>query len=190
MRCPNCGGYGIKVTRSLNSVKTIERTRKCCECGYIFHSSESIVSSSSRINLLVNAYTREVGSNEEILLPDLINGAEASFITPNEYQKKCLRTANRKLSHDKQLANGLMGLNGEAGEAIDLLKKHLFQGHDLDEEHMAKELGDVAWYLAISAYALGYELEDILKMNIAKLQARYPDKFDPKLSINRKDDDI
>ena len=45
------------------------------------------------------------------------------------------------------LENGLMGLRGEAGEAIDILKKFLFQGHSLDMKHLAKELGDVAWYL-------------------------------------------
>jgi NTP pyrophosphatase (non-canonical NTP hydrolase) len=79
-----------------------------------------------------------------------------------------------------------MGLNGEAGECIDLIKKHLFQGHTLNEEHIAKELGDIAWYLAISADAIGYDLETIFQMNINKLKDRYPDGFDSELSINRK----
>lgn len=77
-----------------------------------------------------------------------------------------------------------------AGEAVDILKKFLFQGHDLDREHLAKELGDVAWYLAVSADALGYDLETIFKMNIDKLKARYPDGFDPELSKHRKAGDI
>lgn len=88
------------------------------------------------------------------------------------------------------LENGLMGLCGEAGEAIDILKKHLFQGHDLDKEHLAKELGDVAWYLAVSADALGYDLETILMMNVKKLRARYPEGFDSDLSQNRRVGDI
>ena len=83
-----------------------------------------------------------------------------------------------------------MGLNGEAGEAIDILKKHLFQGHELDTAHMAKELGDVAWYLAISADALGYSLEEILKMNIEKLKKRYPETFVANRSIHRDVNDI
>ena len=75
-------------------------------------------------------------------------------MTINEYQKAAYRTANQSLTDSQQLQNGLMGLNGESGECIDILKKHLFQGHDLDKYHIAKELGDVAWYLAVSAQAL------------------------------------
>lgn len=71
-------------------------------------------------------------------------------MTPNDYQQAALRTAPGDLPPERLLLNSLMGLNGEAGEAIDILKKHLFQGHELDTEHMAKELGDVAWYLAVS----------------------------------------
>lgn len=77
-------------------------------------------------------------------------------MTPNEYQKEALRTASGMSKEYPRILNGLMGLNGEAGECIDILKKHLYQGHAFDSEHMAKELGDVAWYLAISAEAIGY----------------------------------
>lgn len=110
----------------------------------------------------------------------------------NDYQKACLRTEPpvAKLSDTIRLENGLMGLNGEAGETIDILKKFLFQGHELDKTHLAKELDDVAWYLAVSADALGYDLETIFKMNIEKLKSRYPDGFDSELSIHRKVDDI
>ena len=92
----------------------------------------------------------------------------------NTYQMKALRTINNDLTDIQQLENGLMGLNGESGESIDILKKHLFQGHELDKDHIAKELGDVAWYLAISAYAIGYDLETIMQTNLAKLSSRYP----------------
>lgn len=111
-------------------------------------------------------------------------------MTINEYQYAALRTVNKTLSPIEQLTNGLMGLNGEAGEAIDILKKHLFQGHDLNREHMAKELGDVAWYLAVSAYAIGYDLETILQMNVDKLKARYPDGFDAENSLHRQENNI
>ena len=110
-------------------------------------------------------------------------------MTANEYQRKALRTAP-EISDDDLLVNGVMGLGGEAGECIDLLKKHLFQGKPFDKEHMAKELGDVAWYLAVTAKALGYDLETILKMNIDKLEARYPDGFDVEKSEHRKEGDI
>lgn len=54
------------------------------------------------------------------------------------------------------------------------------QGHELDKEHLAKELGDVAWYLAEAATALDISLEDILQANIDKLKMRYPDGFETK----------
>ena len=111
-------------------------------------------------------------------------------MTINEYQKNALRTANKSLTPFEQLVNGIMGLNGEAGECIDILKKHLFQGHELDREHIAKELGDIAWYLALSADANGYDLETIMQMNVDKLCARYPDGFDTEHSLHRNNDDI
>ena len=96
-----------------------------------------------------------------------------------------MRTLNPQLSEKDVLINGAMGLCGESGEVIDLVKKHLAQGHSLDKEKIAKELGDVAWYLAETAYAIGYPLEEILQMNIDKLKTRYPDGFDPEKSMNR-----
>lgn len=123
-------------------------------------------------------------------------------MTINEYQKEALRTAptwqksalwggwGDPHQWRMQLENGLMGLNGEAGEAIDILKKHLFQGHPLDREHLAKELGDVAWYLAVSADALGYTLEEVLEMNVKKLRARYPEGFKVERSVSRKTGDV
>lgn len=105
-------------------------------------------------------------------------------MTPNEYQKEALRTASGMSKEYPRILNGLMGLNGEAGECIDILKKHLYQGHAFDSEHMAKELGDVAWYLAISAEAIGYDLETIFQMNIDKLRARYPDGFDAERGVS------
>ena len=103
----------------------------------------------------------------------------------NEYQKLAMTTLNPKLDDKEILINGVMGLCGESGEAIDIVKKHLAQGHELDKEHLAKELGDIAWYLAETATAIGYDLEDILQMNIDKLKKRYPNGFTTNDSINR-----
>jgi len=110
-------------------------------------------------------------------------------MTANEYQTEALRTAGTSNPLDL-LVNGVMGLNGEAGECIDMVKKHLFQGHELDREHLAKELGDVAWYLAVTAHAIGYELSDVLEMNVCKLRNRYPDGFDYNRSLHREDGDV
>ena len=112
---------------------------------------------------------------------------ELEKIGVNDYQKAALRTKNTKLSPFEQLQNGVMGLNGEAGELSDYLKKIMFQGHKMNREVLIKELGDVAWYLAITADALGCDLESIMKMNIEKLKARYPDGFDSEKSVYRKE---
>ena len=106
-------------------------------------------------------------------------------MTINEYQSLAMTTLNPNLDSKDVLINGVMGLCGESGEAIDIVKKWLAQGHELDKEKLAKELGDIAWYLAETAYALGIPLEDILQANIDKLRKRYPEGFDKERSINR-----
>ena len=116
---------------------------------------------------------------------------ENSAMTINEYQALALRTESRITTDPVpyiRVLEGLMGLNGEAGEAIDLMKKVLFQGHEFD--HLAKELGDIAWYLAVTADAIGYDLETIFQMNVDKLKARYPDGFDSEHSQHRSANDI
>ena len=108
-------------------------------------------------------------------------------MTINEYQHLAMTTLNPKLSNDEILINGVMGLCGESGEAIDIVKKWFAQGHELDREKLIKELGDVAWYLAEIAHALGVSLEEVLQRNIDKLRERYPDGFKTADSVNRKD---
>lgn len=132
-------------------------------------------------------------------------------MTPNEYQIKALRT-EPFLIEDRfklttfplsgkdlpcrfvdfpRLVNGMLGLNGEAGEAADMVKKYLYQGHPFDHEHFAKELGDVLWYVAQAASAAGYTLEEVMEMNVAKLAARYPEgHFSCERSVNRKEGDL
>lgn len=108
-------------------------------------------------------------------------------MTINEYQRLAMKTLNPELDKKDVLINGVMGLCGESGEAIDIVKKWLAQGHELDKEKLAKELGDIAWYLAETAYALEIPLEDILQANIEKLRKRYPEGFDSRRSIQRED---
>jgi NTP pyrophosphatase (non-canonical NTP hydrolase) len=106
-------------------------------------------------------------------------------MTIQEYQRLAMTTLNPALSEKDVLINGVMGLCGESGEAIDIVKKWLAQGHELDKEKLAKELGDICWYLAETATALGLSLEDIMAANIEKLRRRYPEGFDAQKSINR-----
>ena len=111
-------------------------------------------------------------------------------MTANEYQKRAMATLNPALSRKDVLINSVMGLCGESGEAIDIVKKWLAQGHELDKEHLAKELGDVAWYLAEAATALDVDLSDILQQNLDKLAARYPEGFDAQRSRVRLSGDL
>jgi NTP pyrophosphatase (non-canonical NTP hydrolase) len=108
-------------------------------------------------------------------------------MTANEYQRLAMVTLNPDLSQKEILINGVMGLCGEAGEAIDVVKKHLAQGHELDRDKLIKELGDVAWYLAETATALDVSLEEVLERNLEKLRARYPEGFDAQRSIHREE---
>ena len=106
-------------------------------------------------------------------------------MTVNEYQTLAMKTLNPELSKKDILINGVMGLCGESGEAIDIVKKWLAQGHELDRKHLAKELGDIAWYLAETATALDLSLAEIFEGNIEKLRKRFPEGFDTNRSISR-----
>ena len=108
----------------------------------------------------------------------------------NEYQEAAMATLNPALDKKDMLVNSVMGLCGESGEAIDIVKKWLMQGHELDKEHLIKELGDVAWYLAEAATALDVPLETVLQVNLAKLRQRFLSGFETKVSVHRKEGDI
>ena len=108
----------------------------------------------------------------------------------NEYQRLAMRTSNSALTTTEHLINGALGLAGEAGEVADLVKKRFMQGHSLDREHLAKELGDVCWYIAETATALGYSMEAIMEPNIEKLRKRYPSTFDAQRSQHRAEGDV
>lgn len=112
-------------------------------------------------------------------------------ITANDYQRAALRTAKGMVfGEDKtrsMLMNAALGMAGESGEVADIVKKHTFQGHDLDVNHVAEEIGDVLWYVAIGAEAIGLSLGEVAQFNIEKLKRRYPDGFDKSRSINREE---
>lgn len=109
-------------------------------------------------------------------------------ITANDYQRAAMRTAGD--DRGNYLLNGVMGLCGEAGEVIDIVKKHLHQGHDLDKEKLILECGDCAWYLALIVSAINVPLSEVLQKNIDKLKARFPDGFSKERSIHREEYDV
>lgn len=105
----------------------------------------------------------------------------------NDYQFAAMRTAKGMNNRYPMILNGVLGLSGECGECADIVKKFFFQGHDLDKKHLAEELGDVLWYVAVTAFSVGYDLDEIAHMNVNKLLERYPNGFEAERSVNRND---
>lgn len=95
------------------------------------------------------------------------------------YQRAALRTQNTDLSVRDAMAQGALGVAGEAGEVADLIKKHLFHDKRNVREQVKKELGDVLWYVATLAHTFGLTLSEVANANIDKLHERYPEGFKP-----------
>lgn len=84
-----------------------------------------------------------------------------------------------------RLEHAQLGIASEAGEIADQLKKHFFYGKDLDVVNLSEEIGDLFWYLALAANELGYDFDQIMETNIAKLKKRYGDKFSEQRATKR-----
>ena len=107
------------------------------------------------------------------------------------YQLDVLKYAPDYQHYMPNVLYAAIGMCGEAGEVSELIKKYAYHEHTIDTEHLARELGDVLWYVTYMAHLFGYSLGDIMAMNQEKLAKRYPDgKFDEERSRNRKEGDI
>jgi len=160
MECPHCFGKTV-VIDSRKECDCVNRIRRCTECGHRFQTQE--------------ADTEVINKNG---------------MNVNEYQKLAMRTSNKELSQDEHFLNGVLGLVGESGEIADLVKKNRMQGHPLNIEHITKELGDVCWYIAETATAIGVDLGTVMRLNIEKLKKRYPSGFSVENSMHRRPEDI
>ena len=105
----------------------------------------------------------------------------------SEYQQASNKTRNREIGMDNELANYSLGLVCEAGEVGDILKKMLFHGHNLDRDGVIKEMGDVLWYMSNICNILNIKLSDVARINLDKLDKRYPNGFSCEDSMNRKE---
>lgn len=109
-------------------------------------------------------------------------------MTEKEYTSKTLQLLNSQLTEKEKLNMCVMGLSGEAGETIDIFKKHFYHKHPLDMAKVCNELGDVTFYLYAICGLLGLDMDQIRAGNIEKLGKRYPNlEFTPERSINRND---
>ena len=110
-------------------------------------------------------------------------------MTGNEYQKLAARTINKDLMKIEMEYHALHGMVGEIGEIHSLYQK-VYQGHELDEDHLVKELGDLLWFIAEFCTAKGWLLDGVMNINIDKLRDRYPEGFDTEHSLHRDKNDI
>lgn len=138
---------------------------------------------------------RDVESLNDSLIKELARrqGALRQIIDndANVYQQNVLKYAPDHHDYLLNVIYAAMGMCGEAGEASELIKKYAYHGHAIDTEHLARELGDVLWYVSYMAHLFGYPLGKIMAMNQEKLAKRYPDgKFDAERSRNREEGDI
>lgn len=110
-------------------------------------------------------------------------------VSLNEYQEMASRTINQALYDYELEMHALHGMVGEIGELNSMYQK-AFQGHEFDEDHAMKELGDLLWFVAEYCTAMGWTLEDVAMTNIEKLVKRYPGGFKIEQSLNREEGDI
>lgn len=101
------------------------------------------------------------------------------------YQKHILRTVPQNIHFQERVAMMALGLAGEAGELVNILKKELFHKHPSNPEKIKDEIGDVLWYITALASAYDLKMSDVVSFNIEKLAKRYPDGFSYERSINR-----
>ena len=94
----------------------------------------------------------------------------------------------------ERLLTAAVGMSAEAGEFTEIVKKIIFQGKPVNEEnlfHMKRELGDIMWYVAQACMGLDTSIDEIIEMNVEKLEKRYPGgSFDVHYSENRKQGDL
>ena len=123
---------------------------------------------------------------QEWLSPETVRNMA---MTLNEYQKAAARTMNPALYPEQQAMHALHGMVGEIGEIHSIYQKS-YQGHEIDTDHVKKELGDLLWFISEYCTALGWTLEDVAQLNINKLKPRYPEGFSEDKSLHRKEGDI
>lgn len=155
---------------------------------------ERAESASERIRYLERKL-RDVESLNDLLMKELVRrqGCQTEIREHDAdiYQLDVLKYAPDHNDYLQNVIYAALGMCGEAGEASELIKKYAYHGHTIDTEHLARELGDVLWYVSYMAHLFGYSLSEIMAMNQEKLAKRYPDgKFDAERSRNREEGDV
>lgn len=106
-----------------------------------------------------------------------------------EYQQKAARTINQELDQRDVENHALLGMASEVGEIQGLYQK-VYQGHEIDDEHLKKEVGDLLWFVAEFCTCKGWDMGDIGELNIQKLIGRFPNGFEADKSLHRAEGDV
>lgn len=102
-----------------------------------------------------------------------------------EYQEKAARTLAQLENPLMNELHMVMGLATESAEIVDVYKKHIAYGKELDDVNLQEEIGDIMWYIANLISMKNWNMSRILSTNIDKLSARYPEKFTEENAITR-----
>lgn len=102
-----------------------------------------------------------------------------------EFQSRSYKNIQSHSSQKDELLNWCVGLCEEVGETMNVVKHHFWPGEDIDEEKIAKELGDVLWYVSAIASNLNLNLGIVARLNIEKLEHRYQQEFSKESSDKR-----
>ena len=103
------------------------------------------------------------------------------------FQEEALRSMRNDLPYEAICSNMCMGLAGETGETVDIFKKHIYQGKDLDINDVIEEIGDILWYIANLCNVNKITMKECMESNVEKLRKRYPNGFSIKDALERAD---
>jgi NTP pyrophosphatase (non-canonical NTP hydrolase) len=106
-------------------------------------------------------------------------------VDTSEFQRDAVSTIPKYVVGKMLLSAAVGGMVEEAAEVLGLMNKHLYQGHQLDQEAMVAELGDTLRYAAWVCSWLGYGMDEVMKINMERMAERYPNGFDVERSVNR-----
>lgn len=133
-------------------------------------------------------------ANNKNLISRVVTGARYGNVQDADsiiaiYPTIVAKTSNHG-SEAERFSNIGLGLAGEVGEVVDIVKKHVYHGHDLDTTGLLLELGDVLYYLCWLCLEVGLDFSEICYANMEKLNARYPDGFSAERSQHREEGDV
>lgn len=168
---------GADNPRAMFSIREVQLIRFLCKNGY----SQKEVAKMMNVKN-ANVISRVVTGAR---YGNVLDASRVTSIYPLLVEKTC----RNDLPFKAQLENAVMGLCGESGEVIDLVKKTIFQGHPLDVNHLVEEIGDVLYYLTWLSILLEVDMSEVAFENMRKLTDRYPDGFDPYKSVHREEYD-